>query len=543
MTGVVLLDFLGRLKEFFSKLLDKWKGLPTASKILFGGIVVSIIVVIVIMAIVLAAPGYVPLVSGLTEEQAGYIVQQLDAMGIKYKVEPGRILVSKRYNVYELRMRLASAGILGPMTRGFEILDQQSLGATSFDRQVRYQIALQGELERSIMTISGVKSARVHLTLPKYTYYVRGEMVEPRASVLVVLEPGKDLSQTQIKGIMQLVAGAVEGLKLENVRVIDQYSRVLSDRVTSSAEMLVAADRTELKMNLESYYAKKIKQTLEAVFGAGRVEVIPDIKLDWEKIERQITKYEPITRQGGLIRSQEQESEKSVNIPPTGGPVGTEANIPPTYPSLTPQGTATYERTRTITNYELSSIVENLVQNKEGEIRSVSLSVIIDASSSVFSGFNETEMNRWARIVSDLVEKGIGASSSEQNLSVSVAFLPFDRSLEEEFRKSQLELEQRRRYTAMMLGLSLLAGLSFLLIYLIILQVRRVKARRAIEARKAKMEEELKRMLEEEKVKEVPLSPEEKALQELRENLEKVFKQDPEEVASVIKLWLVERGT
>ncbi len=119
MTGVILLDFLGRVKEFFSKLLDKWKNLPTASKVLFGGVAVSIIVVIVIMAVVLAAPGYVPLVSGLSEEQAGYIVQQLDAMGIKYKVEPGRILVSKKYNVYELRMRLASAGILGPMMRGF----------------------------------------------------------------------------------------------------------------------------------------------------------------------------------------------------------------------------------------------------------------------------------------------------------------------------------------------------------------------------------------------------------------------------------------
>lgn len=82
-----------------------------------------------------------------------------------------------------------------------------------------------------------------------------------------------------------------------------------------------------------------------------------------------------------------------------------------------------------------------------------------------------------------------------------------------------------------------------MLVYLIILQIRRVKARRAIEARKVKMEEELKRMLEEEKVKEVPVSPEEKAMQELRENLEKVFKQDPEEVANVIKLWLVERGT
>jgi flagellar M-ring protein FliF len=152
-------------------------------------------------------------------------------------------------------------------------------------------------------------------------------------------------------------------------------------------------------------------------------------------------------------------------------------------------------------------------------------------------------MNRWAKIVSDLVEKGIGASPSEQNLSVSVAFLPFDRSLEAEFRKSQLELEQRRRQITVMIGLSLLAGLSFLLVYLIILQIRRVKARRAIEARKVKMEEELKRMLEEEKVREVPVSPEEKAMQELRENLEKVFKQDPEEVANVIKLWLVERGT
>lgn len=539
---MIPLDFFRNVREFFTKLLDRWKGLPTASKVLFGGTFIAILVVIVIMIVVLAAPGYVPLVSGLSEEQAGYIVQQLDAMGIRYRVEPGRILVSKKYNVYELRMRLASAGILGPTTRGFEILDQQSLGATSFDRQVRYQIALQGELERSIMTISGVKSARVHLTLPKYTYYVRGEMAEPRASVLVVLEPGKDLTQAQIKGIMQLVAGAVEGLKLENVRVIDQYSRVLSDRVTSSAEMLVAADRTELKMNLENYYAKKVKQTLEAVFGVGRVEVIPDVKLNWEKIERQITKYEPVTRQGGLIRSQEQETEKSVNMPSVGGPVGIESNVPPTYPSLTQQGTSTYERTRTITNYELSSIVENIVQNKEGEIQTVSLSVIIDASSTVFSGFSETEMSRWAKIVSDLVEKGVGASSSEQNLSISVAFLPFDRSLEEEFRRSQLELEQRRRYVTMMIGFSLLAGLSFLLVYLIVLQARRVRARKAIEARKVRMEEELKRILEQEKVKEVPLSPEEKALQELRENLEKVFKQDPEEVANVIKLWLVERG-
>ncbi|HEY8542181.1 MAG TPA: flagellar basal-body MS-ring/collar protein FliF [Pseudothermotoga sp.] len=536
------LGFLRKVWGYIKNLYEKWKTLPTPSKILFTGIGMAILIVSIIMLVVFTTPRYVLLVSGLTDEQSGYLIQQLQTMGVQYKVEPGRILVSDKYNVYELRMKLASMGVLGATTRGFEILDQQSFGATSFDRQVRYQVALQGELERSIMTISGVKAARVHLTLPKYTYYVRGEMAEPRASVLVVLQPGQDLTQNQVKGIMELVAGAVEGMKIENVKVVDQLSRVLSDKVVTSSEMLLASSRTELKMNLEAYYGKKIKQTLEAVFGPSRVEVIPDIKLNWEKIEKQSTKYEPITRQGGIIRSQEQESEKSTNQPPTGGAVGTDSNIPPTYPSTTGEGTSTYERTHTITNYELNSIVENVVQNKEGEIEALSLSVVIDASSSVFQRFDENERIKWAGIVSDLVSNGIGANSSDPKLSVSVAFLPFDRSLEEDYRKSLAEMERRRRFSMMVFGLSVLFVLCFLLIYLIIVQIRRIRGRKLIEQRKLRMEEELKKVFEEEKVKEVPLTPEQQALLELKENLEKIYKESPEEVANIIKLWLVERG-
>lgn len=536
------LNFLKKIWGYIKNLYEKWKTLPTPSKILFTGIGIAIVVVIIIMLAIFTTPRYVLLVSGLSDEQSGYLIQQLQTMGIQYKVEPGRILVSDKYNVYELRMRLASMGVLGATTRGFEILDQQSFGATSFDRQVRYQVALQGELERSIMTISGVKAARVHLTLPKYTYYVRGEMAEPRASVLVVLQPGQDLAQNQIKGIMELVAGAVEGMKLENVKVVDQISRVLSDKVVTSSDMMLASSRTELKMNLEAYYGKKIKQTLEAVFGPSRVEVIPDIRLNWEKIEKQSTKYEPVTRQGGIIRSQEQESEKSTNQPPTGGAVGTDSNIPPTYPSTTGEGTSTYEKTHTITNYEINSIVENVVQNKEGEIEALSLSVVIDASSSVFQRFDETERVKWAGIVSDLVSKGIGANSSDPKLSVSVAFLPFDRSLEENYQKSLAEMERKRRFSMMIFGLSILFILCFLLIYLIIVQIRRIKGRRAIEQRKLRMEEELKKVFEEERVKEAPLTPEQQALLELKENLEKIYRESPEEVANIIKLWLVERG-
>ncbi len=536
------MNFLKKVWGYFKNLYEKWKALPVPSKILFTGIGVAILVVSIVMLVVFTTPRYVLLVSGLTDEQSGYLIQQLQTMNVQYKVEPGRILVPDKYNVYELRMKLASMGVLGAATKGFEILDQQSFGATSFDRQVRYQVALQGELERSIMTISGVKAARVHLTLPKYTYYVRGEMAEPRASVLVVLQPGQDLTQNQVKGIMELVAGAVEGMKLENVKVVDQMSRVLSDKVITSSDMLLASSRTELKMSLEAYYGKKIKQTLEAVFGPSRVEVIPDIRLNWEKIEKQSTKYEPVTRQGGIIRSQEQESEKSTNQPPANGAVGTDSNIPPTYPSATGEGTSTYEKTHTITNYELNSIVENVVQNKEGEIEALSLSVVIDASSSVFQKFDENERVKWAGIVSDLVSKGIGANSSDPKLSISVAFLPFDRSIEEEYQKSLAEMEKKRRFSMMIFGLSVLFILCFFLIYLIIIQLRRIKGRKAVEQRKLRMEEELKKVLEEEKVKEAPLTPEQQALLELKENLEKIYKESPEEVASIIKLWLVERG-
>ncbi|MFN3283031.1 MAG: flagellar M-ring protein FliF, partial [Pseudothermotoga sp.] len=117
------------------------------------------------------------------------------------------------------------------------------------------------------------------------------------------------------------------------------------------------------------------------------------------------------------------------------------------------------------------------------------------------------------------------------------------RSFEEDYRRSLAEMEKRRRFSMMIFGLSVLFVLCFMLIYLIIVQIRRVKGRKLIEQRRLRMEEELKKVFEEEKVKEAPLTPEQQALLELKENLEKIYRESPEEVANIIKLWLVERGT
>lgn len=529
---------MDRLRELLNRLKNFWSSMSKERKRLIILLATALFVSIVLFVVIVGTPRYRLLVSGLSDEEAGLVTQKLEEMGIPYKVQPGgSVYIPDKFNVYEVRMRLASSGVLGGTRKGFTLLSEGGFGATSFDKQVRYQIALQEELEKSIMTIRGVRNARVHLVLPKYTYYVRGEMAEPRASVLVELEPGVELTKEQVKGIVQLVAGAVEGLKPENVKVIDNFSRVLSD-IVSEEGTLVAMNRLDLKLQLERYYEKKLKSSLENVFGVGRVEVIPDVRLNWQKVETVMKKYEAPARREGLVRSQETETERSVNYPQPGGEVGTESNIPPlTYPSITPEGTSSYERTRTITNYELNEIYQKILENKEGEIASLSVAVIIDASSPTLN--NDPE--KWASVVNEIVEKGI-ASSSGPSLNVAVAFLPFDRSIEEVFKREREILEKRRRFIAYSLGIGLLGFLLFLFIYLLILQLRKIKARRLIEERRKKLEEEVRKVLEEEMKKEVVPPPEEAEIMQLLEELEEVFARSPSEIAEIVRLWFYERG-
>jgi len=115
-------------------------------------------------------------------------------------------------------------------------------------------------------------------------------MSEPRASVMVVMKPGQSLTKEQVKGIVSLIQGAVEGIKPENIRVIDQTGRDLTSLLNLDTSTALASTKMELKVSLENYYKQKIKVPLENVFGPGRVEVIPDIKLNW-KDRKQITTY------------------------------------------------------------------------------------------------------------------------------------------------------------------------------------------------------------------------------------------------------------
>jgi len=518
------MDFLKKILDWFKSFPENyWNKFSSSQKILFGGTAVAIIVALVLMISIAANPNYQLLVRGLGDSEAGEVLQQLDEQGIPYKTDnSGAIYVPGSYDPQALRMKFFTSGVLGTNTRGFEILDNQPLGSTSFDKNVRYQTALSGELERSIMSIDGIDYAKVIATVPKFTYYARGETSKPEASVMLTLSPGYSPKPENVKAIMLLVSGAVEGLEYTDVRVVDNHSRILSETVVSGDDMGYASSQMELKQKTEKYYTDKVKGNLEQVFGIGRVVVISDILLNWETIEKEAKTYTPVGRTGGIVTSQETEKEMSTTGS-TGSPVGVDSNVPPTYESTETGSEKTYERERNTTNYNVNEAYEKILQNNQGEILAKNVSVMID-STDLATGVTED-------FVATFVANAINATTTD----IEIAFIPFNRSEESQMKAEMDAIKARDRFTQLMIGVALLALSMLLMMYLLIGRMKMKKNRERILERRKQFERELKEIPSEDN-----LSEEERELVEMIEALYNAAEQRPEEVALVLKVWLNE---
>ena len=208
------------LKTIPAQLKDFWNKLDRRQKVIFVGGTIGITLLFILSIWLYSQINWGLLYRGLDEQTTGQIVQYLKEQKVPYKVEvDGSIYVPKN-KVAELRMEIASKGLIGGTGPGFELFDKEKMGLTEFQEKVTYQRALEGELARTIMGIKGIKSARVHLALPKETIFIEEER-PPKASVLIQLKPGYQLTPSQIKGIVNLVSGAVPKLKPQNVTIID----------------------------------------------------------------------------------------------------------------------------------------------------------------------------------------------------------------------------------------------------------------------------------------------------------------------------------
>ena len=264
------------------QLKQAWERMnPRQRMIVAGGMLVAV-VGLVVLTVMMSSTDYKPLMTGLEPEDAQAISQQLAAKKIDFKMAPdGRGIDVAASQLDEARMEVASQGATHSGRMGFELFDKSSWGQTEFDEKVNYQRALEGELERTIGTLSDVKSARVHLVMPRDSVFL--DRSQPaKASVALRLKRG-GLSQDQTDAIARLVSGAVENLAPADVAIINADTNEVLNRHNSTME----------GRELEDEFSKRLMATLGPVVGADNLRTSVNVEYDLTSSEESEDKYDP----------------------------------------------------------------------------------------------------------------------------------------------------------------------------------------------------------------------------------------------------------
>ncbi len=282
-----------------------WDSFSFSQKVVMAGIVLAVVVSLVVFTMWIRKPDYAVLFSDLDIANAGEITQELEQAGVEYKVTRGgtTVLVPSD-RVAELRVTLASAGVIHDDQPGYIVLDDQNIGVTDFVQNVNYRRAIEGELARSVSSLTVVEKARVHIVFEKPSIF-KDKGQEATASVIVRLKPGQTLNKSQIMGITKLVAFSVEGLDQKNVSIIDQTGTMLTSNNEEEGAGIINS-QIEIKRTLEDYLAGKAQEMLEAVLGSGRAIVRVNAEMDFRDVETTREVFDPQT----VVRS-EQTTEES----------------------------------------------------------------------------------------------------------------------------------------------------------------------------------------------------------------------------------------
>lgn len=306
--------------------LDRLTG---QQKILLMVAVAALIAVVVASSTWVKQSDYRILFSNIGERDGGSIIAALDQMNVPYKFsESGGSILIPGDKVHEVRLRLASQGLPKGGGVGFELMENQKFGISQFAEQVNYQRGLEGELSRTIQSISAVQAARIHLAIPKPTVFVREEL-KPSASVLLNLYAGRSLDPVQIAGIQNLVAASVPNLAPASVTIIDQSGSMLSQ--LKSKLMDAGLDPAQLKYvrEIEANAIKRVEDILSPILGPGnyRVQVAADI--DFSQSEQTAETHRPNTTPPDVSIRSQQTSESASTMPSAQGVPGALSNQPP----------------------------------------------------------------------------------------------------------------------------------------------------------------------------------------------------------------------
>lgn len=515
-------------------------GLTKKQKIIVAAIVGGVFIVLILLIVSSSSKDYAVLYSGLSVEDAGRIVEHLKESGVKYRLTSGGHTIEvPEDRVYELRMELAAKGFPQGAGAGFELFDKTSLGATEFTQKVNYTRALQNELARTIMTLTPVDQARVHIVIPEERLF--SEQQKPTtASIVLQMKPGAYLLDAQVRGVVHLASSAVQGLTPENVTVLDTDGNLLwrASTAESTAGPMTTA-QLEAKMGFEQEMQRRIETMLDRAFGLGKsiVRVYADINFD--SAERASEIYQPL--EGGLgipVAVQTTQEERVGDSDAARGYAGTPSNVEG-YPVLsgTGSGESRYTRSESTTNYEVSKVVQKEII-APGKVERVSVAVMLDRVMPM------DRMEEMRQVISAAV--GIQPERGDQ---IAITTMEFARAASEDEMFASAESLAKADKQAFIMRLvksltPLILGLLVLLFAMSFLRVFREQQEYATEP--AIVGRKVDEVLAEEASPE-PLSPaalaalaEEKQKAEMRQGIEALARKKPGDVARILETWMSE---
>ncbi len=397
----------------------------------------ALIALIVTAAIWGTQPDYRVLFSNISDKDGGAIVAQLSQMNIPYRYsEGGGALLVPADKVHEARLKLASQGLPRGGNVGFEVMDGQKFGVTQFQEHINYQRALEGELARSIQSLSSVQAARVHLALPKQSVFLRDQQ-KPSASVVLTLHPGRIIDQNQVAGITHLVSASVSDLSPKQVSILDQNGNLLSAQADATSAQ--SHDPTQLNYvrEVEEGLSRRIIGLLEPLVGRESVRAQIAADIDFTQVESTAETFAP--NQGPEAKASVR-SQTTLEAGNAGGNLG--AGVPgalsntPAAPQSAPiSGSAANAsapsnsnngRREAVTNYEVDKTVRR-IRNQTGTVKRVTAAVLINHKKSVdadgkttYTPIAETEMAQ----IQALVREAIGFNK-ERGDSINIVNAPF----------------------------------------------------------------------------------------------------------------------
>ncbi len=505
--------------QLLEQIRTVWQGLSLPGRLLLIGGLAAAVSVLVGVLYWAAQPDYRLLFGDLTPESAAAVTEALQRQGVDYKIgADGTSIYVPADKVHELRLQLAAQGVADGGGKGFELFDESPFGMTPFLEQVNYLRALQAELARTISELEPVTAARVHITRPEPSPFVR-DRAEPTASVVLKLAPGATLGPSMVRGITALIAGSVEGLSPENVTVLDATGRVLAG--PRDDDTVVPVSLLEYRRNLEEYLARKAEEMLTELLGPGRAVVKVSAEVDLTQQELTREQYDPenkVVRTESITNKKETRSSRTV----ARGVPGVGSNVPGqgSATTTTPSGLSQEE---TITSEYLVSKTVSRTLNHAGQLKRLSVAVLVDLPEN-----EEGQPAISIQEVEKVVRNAVGIQEGRgDELTVSEAELASAR-LRAEMEQELAAAQRWQRYMALARAASL-AIASVIALAALWLVVRRF-------APPVPATPQADRSAEASGGQPAPVRASHPAIPVLTENIER----DPDAVAKVLERWLRE---